>query len=172
MGVKRPRLSPQRGGAVPFLVLLPFLAACGGPSGEMRKQVNGMIAARNYDGALARVEQAKEASYGKKNQVLYYLDLGALQHDAGKFKESDESLDKSERRMEELYTKSVTKAAGTLLLNDNTTEYGGERFERAMVNVYRALNFTFLGDLEGALVEVRKLSRLLQEYADVYNGKK
>jgi len=172
MGVKRPRLSPRRGGAVPFLLLLPLFAACGGPSGSMRKQVNGLIAARDFNGAQALTEKAKEASYGRKNQVLYYLDLGAIQHDAGKFRDSDESLDKAERRMEELYTKSVTKAAGTLLLNDNTTEYAGERFERAMVNAYRALNYTFLGDLEGALVEVRKLSRLLQEYADVYNGKK
>jgi len=138
----------------------------------MRKQVNGLIAARDFNGALALTEKAKEASYGRKNQVLYYLDLGAVQHDAGKFKESDESLDKAERRMEELYTKSVTQAAGTLLLNDNTTEYAGERFERAMVNVYRALNYVFLGDQENALVEVRKLSRLLQEYADVYNGKR
>ncbi|MBI2384903.1 MAG: hypothetical protein HYV14_02700 [Elusimicrobia bacterium] len=172
MGVTRPRLSPRRGGAVRFLLVLPLLAACGGPSGEMRKQVNGLIAARDFAGAQARIEKGKEPSYGRKNQVLYYLDLGAVQHDAGKFKESDQSLDKAERRMEELYTKSVTRAAGTLLLNDNTTEYAGERFERAMVNAYRALNFTFLGDLEGALVEVRKLSRLLQEYADVYNGRK
>jgi hypothetical protein len=138
----------------------------------MRKQVNGLIAARDFNGAQALTEKAKESSYGRKNQVLYYLDLGAIQHDAGKFKDSDESLDKAERRMEELYTKSVTKAAGTLLLNDNTTEYAGERFERAMVNAYRALNYVFLGDQENALVEVRKLSRLLQEYADVYNGKK
>ncbi|MDP3543861.1 MAG: hypothetical protein Q8T11_15445 [Elusimicrobiota bacterium] len=154
-----------------FLPLLVLLAACGGPSGSMRKDVNGLLAARNFDGAQARVEKAKESSYGKKNQVLYYLDLGAVQHDAGRFKESDASLDKAERRMEELYTKSVSKAAGTLVLNDNTTEYAGERFERAMVNAYRALNYVFLGDQENALVEVRKLSRLLQEYADTLHGK-
>ena len=172
MGVNRPRLSFQRGGAVFFLPLLFLLAACGGPSGSMRKEVNGLIAARDYDAAQARTEKGKTSSYGRKNQVLYYLDLGAIQHDAGKFKDSDLSLDNAERRMEELYTKSVSKAAGTLVLNDNTTEYAGGRFERALVNVYRALNYIFLGDQENALVEVRKLSRLLQEYADAYNGKK
>ena len=171
MGVKRPRLSPKKGGAVLFL-LFPLFAACGGPSGEMRKAVNGMIASRAYDAAQARIEKEKEGSYGKKNQVLYYLDLGAVQHDAGKFKDSDESFDKAERRMEELYTKSVSKAVGTLIINDTTTEYAGARFERAMVNAYRALNYSFLGDRENALVEIRKLSRLLQEYADVYGAKK
>ncbi|MBI4061813.1 MAG: hypothetical protein HY403_10310, partial [Elusimicrobia bacterium] len=138
----------------------------------MRKAVNGMIAGRAYDAAQARIEREKEISYGRKNQVLYYLDLGAVQHDAGKFKDSDASLERAERRMDELYTKSVSRAAGTLILNDNTTEYAGSRFERAMVNVYRSLNYAFLGDRENALVEVRKLSRLLQEYADVYGPQK
>ncbi len=172
MGVTRPRLSFRRGGAASFLSLALLLCACSGPSGGMRKAVNGMIAGRAFDAAQARIEKEKEISYGRKNQVLYYLDLGAVQHDAGKFKESDQSLDKAERRMEELYTKSVTRAAGTLILNDATTEYRGARFERAMVNAYRALNYAFLGDRENALVEIRKLSRLLQEYADVYGAKK
>lgn len=169
MVVKRPRLSLAKGGAVAFLTLA--LGACSGPSGSMRKSVNAKLAARDFAGAEALTVAAKESAYGRKNQVLYYLDLGAIQHDAGKFKESDENLDKAERRMEELYTKSVSRAAGTLMVNDNTTEYAGERFERALVNAYRALNFTFRDDLEGALVEVRKLSRLLQEYADVYGAK-
>jgi len=171
MDVLRPRLSPRRGGAISFFILPLLLGACGGPSGEMRKQVNGMIAGRSYEAAEKRIEKEKEASYGKKNQVLYYLDLGAIQHDAGKFKESERSFDIAERRMEELFTKSVSKAAGTLILNDTTTEYAGARFERAMVNAYRSLNYAFLGDRENALVEIRKLSRLLQENADVYGGK-
>ncbi|OGR99318.1 MAG: hypothetical protein A2V88_03830 [Elusimicrobia bacterium RBG_16_66_12] len=169
MGGRRPRLSILRGGAVVFLACL--LAACGGPSGSMRKEVNGLIAARDFAGAEARIVKEKQGSYGKKNQVLYYLDLGAVQHDGGKYKESDQSFETAETRMEELFTKSVSKAAGTLLLNDNTTEYAGERFERALVNVYRALGYLFRSDREGALVEIRKLSRLLQEYADVYGAK-
>lgn len=170
MGSKRPRLSLMRGGAVLFL--LPLLAACGGPSGEMRKAVNGMIAGRAYDQAIARIQKEKEGSYGRKNQVLYYLDLGAVQHDAGRYKDSDQSFDKAERRMDELYTKSVSRAAGTLILNDTTTEYRGARFERAVLNVYRALGYAFQGNQDEALVETRKLSRLLQEYADVYGIKK
>ncbi len=169
MDVTRPRLSLVKGGAVAFLV--PLLAACGGPSGTLRKDVNASLAGRDWAAAEKKTVAAKQSSYGKKNQVLYYLDLGAIQHDAGKFKESDESLDKAERRMEELYTKSVTRAAGTLMVNDTTTEYAGERFERALVNAYRALNYVFLGNHDEALVEVRKLSRLLQEYADVYGAK-
>ncbi len=149
---------------------LLLLGACSGPSGEMRKEVNAKIAAGDYAGAEAKIIGEKTASYGAKNAVLYYLDLGAVQHDGGKYKESDQSLAVAESRMEELYTKSVSKAAGTLLLNDNTVDYAGERFERALVNVYRALDYLWQGDREGSLVEVRKLVRLLQEYADTYGA--
>lgn len=134
----------------------------------MRKELNAKIAAGDYAGAESRIERDKLTSYRAKNSVLYYLDLGAVQHDGGKYKESDQSLGAAESRMEELYTKSVHKAAGTLLLNDNTMDYAGERFERALVNVYRALDYLWLGDRENALVEVRKLSGLLQMYVDQY----
>ena len=87
MGVSRPRLSIARGGAVLFLGCLS--AACSGPSGSMRKEVNSMIAGRDFARAEKRLASALDSSYGRKNQVLYYLDLGAVQHDAGKFKEID-----------------------------------------------------------------------------------
>ncbi|MDE2510762.1 MAG: hypothetical protein KGL74_06545 [Elusimicrobia bacterium] len=136
----------------------------------MRRQLNADLAAGKYDKAEAKIEGAKLSSYGEKNQVLYYLDLGAVLHDGGKYKESDQNLALAERRMDELYTKSVSKEAGRFLLNDNTVEYAGERFERALVNVYRALDYLLGGDKENALVEIRKLSRLLQEYSDRYGA--
>lgn len=136
---------------------------CAGPSGATKKGLNSLIAARDYAGAEKFLESAKLTQYGKKNLVLYYLDKGAVLHDAGKYKESDGSFDMAEKRMEELYTKSVSKAAGTMLLNDNTVDYAGEPFERAMTNVYRALNYVFLGLPEEALVESRKVETFLEE---------
>ncbi len=166
MGVKRPLLSTVKGGAVLFPLAAVLFGACSGPSSALRKSVDAKIALGDYPGAEAIVLGAKEGSYGKKNRVLYHLDLGAVQFDGGKYKDSDQNFAMAESDMDELYTKSIHQAAGTLLLNDNTVDYAGERFERALVNVYRALNYLFLGRKDDALVEVRKLSILLQEYAD------
>jgi hypothetical protein len=132
----------------------------------MRKAVNVKLAAGDYAGAEAVLQGAKDGSYGKKNRVLYSLDLGAVQHDAAQYKESDRNFADAETEMDALYTKSLHQAAGTMLLNDNTVDYAGERFERALVNVYRALNYLYLDSRDDALVEIRKLSRLLQENAD------
>ena len=166
MDGKRPLLSAIKGGAVSFPLLILLLSACAGPSGSMRKKVDAKIAAGDYAGAESVISDNKLISYGSKNRVLYHLDLAAVQFDAQKYKDSDQNLATAEEDMDALYTKSLHQAAGTLLLNDNTVDYAGERFERAFVNVYRALDYLFSGDRENALVEIRKLSRLLQEYSD------
>ncbi|MBI3551052.1 MAG: hypothetical protein HY077_00920 [Elusimicrobia bacterium] len=150
-----------------------LLCGCGsGPSGSSKKQINTLLAQQNFSAAEQFVDGLKESEYKKKNMVLFYLDKGLIEHHEGKYKESDQSLDAAEKRMEELFTKSVTKTAGMLVLNDNTVDYAGEPYERALTNVFRALNFVFLNQPEEALVESRKVEQFLQELNDRLGGKK
>ena len=153
-------------------VLICAVAGCqSGPSGSYKKKINVEFAAQNYTLALQDIDKAKEGEYGKKNMVLYYLDRGTVLHHDGKYQESDDAFDKAERHMVELYTKSITKAAGLLVLNDATTDYSGEPFERALTNVYRAFNWLFQGKLDEALVEARKAGIFLDELNRMLEGK-
>jgi hypothetical protein len=145
--------------------------ACAGPSRSYRSGLNSMLAASDYAGARAEIEKAKTREYRAKNAVLYYLDLGMVQHYAGEYKESDASFDNAERRMEELFTKSVSRRAGTFLLNDNTVKYPGEVFERALMNTFRALNYVFLGAGDEALVEARKVTAYLGRFNEFMEGR-
>jgi hypothetical protein len=147
------------------------LSACGGPSVRNKKAVNGYIAGEKYPEAETYLELIKNVEYGPRNAVLYHLDLGTIQHHEGKFRESDGNFDAAERRMDELYTKSVTKATGMLVLNDNTADYAGEPYERVLLNVFRALNYVFLGKKAEALVESRKVERFLQELRDTVGAR-
>jgi tetratricopeptide (TPR) repeat protein len=147
-------------------------AGCGGPSSVSKRTVNGFLAQRQYAQAEAYLDAEKESEYGKRNMVLYYLDKGLVQHHAGKFKESDASFDMAERRMDELYTASLSKAAGLLVINDQTMDYAGEPFERALTHVCRALNYVFLGNHDEALVESRKVERFLTELGDRAGSRK
>ncbi len=148
-----------------------FMAACAGPARNYRTNLDSLLAAGNYAGAQADIEKNKRTEYSKKNAVLYYLDLGMVQHDADLYKESSDSLGSAERRMEELFTKSIHRAAGTFLLNDNTTEYPGEIFERVLANAFRALDYVFLGRTDDALVEARKVTAYLTRYNGYMQGK-
>ncbi|MBI5882940.1 MAG: hypothetical protein HZB91_07545 [Elusimicrobia bacterium] len=151
-----------RGRALLPALALFILAACG-PSVATKRTLNTFIASKNYAGAEEHLQKVKESQYAKKNAVLYYLDLGTLQHHAGKFKDSDASFEKAENRMRELYTKSATKAVGSMMINDMTTDYAGEAFERALTHVFRGLNYVFLNDIEEALVESRKVEVFLEQ---------
>lgn len=156
-----------------FLIFTILCAGCqSGPSGESKRQVNAFIAQGQYAQAEAYLDAEKDSGYGQKNTVLFYLDKGAVQHDEGKYKESDASFDLAEQRMDELYTKSITKAGGMLLLNDNTVDYAGEPFEHALLNVYRALNYVLLNQPDEALVESRKVERFLTELNDKLGDRK
>jgi len=144
--------------AVFGFALAMTLCACAGPSRAYKERLQGMMAANNYDGAIAEINNSKDKEYSRKNAVLYHLDVGMVEHDAGKYPQSDTDLDAAEKRMDELYTKSVSRAVGTVLINDNTTEYAGEPYERALLNIFRSLNFICLDRLDDAAVEARKVT--------------
>jgi hypothetical protein len=148
-------------------VALALLAAgCSTPNTAFRNHVGGMIAEGNPAGAVAAIEEGRLTKYGEGNRVLYWLDLAAVRHDARQYDESDILLDRAEQRMEELYTRSLSKATGTVLVNDATEDYAGEPHERALLHVFRALNFAFRNKLDEAVVEARKVTAFLEQYGE------
>ncbi|NNF05283.1 MAG: hypothetical protein HKN21_00850, partial [Candidatus Eisenbacteria bacterium] len=61
-----------------------------------------------------------------------------------------------------LYTRSLTQEALSLLTNDRTRDYRAPRFERVLIPYFRAWNYIEQGDVEGALVEARKINERLE----------
>lgn len=152
-----------------LLVLALVLSGCAMSTGFYRN-VDTDVAARRFQKA-AEVVNANRARYGKNSAVLYNLEEGLLLHYAEDYRLSTEHLASGEREMDELYTKSISKIAGSFVLNDNELPYQGEDFEKVYVNLFMALNYAELGSLEDALVEARKVDLKLKEYSQQYNGK-
>lgn len=146
-----------------------FLSSCGISTG-FYKSLDADVATGDYGDALETVRDHREA-YGDKSSVLYHLDMGLLHHYAGQTDSSTAYLLAAEREIEELYTKSISLEAMSLLLNDNVLPYEGEDFEKVLVNVFLALNFAEKGEEDEAVVEARKVDLKLREYARQYEGK-
>jgi len=108
--------------------------------------------------AIVRGQEDKTPIYSEGNAISLYLDKGLLEHYAGNYANSSNDLQFAERLIEEAYTKSVTEGFFSFILNDNTKNYPGEDFEDIYINVFNALNYYNRGSIEGALVEIRKLS--------------
>ena len=141
-----------------FLVLASLLGC--GISRELTATVDELNAKGEYTQARVYVEEhAKD--YGKRNRLLYQLDRGMLAFSAGEFREAIQAFEEAEWIMDELYTISLSQEATTFLINDNTAPYRGEDFESVMVNLFLALSYANLSQLEEALVEARKVDSKL-----------
>jgi hypothetical protein len=111
----------------------------------------------------------KNSIYNKKNDISFYLDRGMLNHYAGNYAASNSDLQEAERLIEEAFTKSISNKFAVLAVqNPYNQDYPGEDFENIYVNVFNALNYYHLGDLENALVEVRRINEKLVYIRDGY----
>jgi hypothetical protein len=155
MGVGRTGLIPLF-----FSLLWLFLFSSCAPSITHYPRINQSLLVGDYDSAYREVTQSKEA-YTWRNAVLYYLDEGIISHFAGRYAESNRSFFWAESIMDELYTRSISREVASFVISDNTIPYRGEDFERAMVNLFLALNYAGLGSWEDAVVEARKVDNKL-----------
>ena len=123
----------------------------------------------NFQGAVDKFESEKK-NFGDKDRLLYFLDSGALYHYVQNYELSNTRLSLAETAAEELFTRSVSRAGASLLLNDNTLEYAGEDYEILYTNLLKALNFMALHDFDDAFIEIKrsnlKLQLLEQKYAE------
>ncbi len=128
-----------------------------------------MLARADYSAAIARIDSTRHKAYPPKDRVLYYLDIGMLHHWNGDYKKSNEYLEQAERAIEENFTKSVTRATTSLLLNDNALAYAGEDYEDIYLNAFKALNYLALGQNDDAWVEVRRIDNKLAQLGSKYD---
>lgn len=152
-------MNPGSPRATAFLAvaLLFSLSSCA-PALQLR--VNSLVVAHNLDGASAALG-GNPSVYGKNNELLYWLDRGMVEQCAERYAESIQSFARAQRKFDELYTKSVTKTAGTWLLNDYAAPYRGDDYEYTLINIFQAVNYVMLGEYNEALVEARDMDSKL-----------
>lgn len=159
------------GSSLVGLLALWLVVGCGSVKTNkgFYQPITAELRAGNYDSVLVQVEQAHEkGKWGEKDRFVYYVDAGLANHYAGRFDSSNVYLSQAEIAAEELYTKSVSRAVASMLLNDNVLEYAGEDFEILYTNIMMCLNYLQKGDYEGAFVEVRRANQKLDVLEDKY----
>lgn len=164
-----PRSRLARGAAA--LAATAVLAGCGVKQ-SYYKDLESYIVKNQYAAAQQHVQKEPDKTYPERDRLLYYFDLAMTAHLAGDYAKSNEALYAAEKAIEDLYSKSVSKQAASFLVNDNVKEYAGEDFEMVVVHVIAALNYVFMGQLDDALVEARKVDLKLKVVAERTGGKK
>lgn len=156
---------------VAFFILMGVFVltgiSCSLNAPSIQPQVNGLVVANRLEKAL-KVLNSQPHAYGPNNELLFLLDKGLILHLAKHYPESIETLAQAQRKIDALYTKSLTRIAGSWIYNDYTAPYQGEDFEHVLVNVFQALNYVGLGQIGEALVEARDVDSKLNVINSLY----
>ncbi len=149
-----------------ILVLIAFVSLAGcGPSANRYLLIEQSLLTGDPQRAVTLVEQT-EKEYGAKGRLLFEMDRGMVLQLAGNYQQSSTVLEQAEEEVERLYTRTIRSETAAFLTNDNTLPYEGDAYEHVMINVVKALNYAVQGQLDEALVEVRRIDHRLNVLSD------
>jgi uncharacterized protein len=133
--------------------------------------VDALMSQRKYAAAADALSSPEgQTAYKKQDAVLFYLDVGMLQHLAANHEGSTHCLDEAERLIEANFSKSVSSAAASFLLNDTVLEYSDETYEDLYINVFKALDYAALDKFDDAFVEIHRVGDKLNALDDKYGS--
>lgn len=165
-GLPTPSSGRSRRNSFCLPVIAAFLSGCASYQLKVNEARESLESSPN-----AAVEQLQPlAMENNKDQLVYLLDYATALQQAKRFKESAEAFQKAERIADIQDYHSVSKITTSLLLSEEMLQYKGDDFEKVMINAMNSINYLELGDLDGALVEVRRLNNKLYRYK--YEAKK
>ncbi len=99
-----------------------------------------------------------------KDQLVYLLDYATALQAAKNYKESTKQFLIADKMAELKDYHSVSKQVSSLVLNEEMVQYKGDDYEKLLINAMLAINFLSVDDLDGALVETRRLIEKLEHY--------
>ena len=151
----------------PILLLLFALAstsACASNALPYARIERALVDGNPAEGVA--ILEKTQGVYGSRSEALYLMDKGMIQHLAGHYTDSIQSLSKAEALTEDLYTRRIRSEVEAFLTSDNALPYEGEEFEKVLLNVLMAVNYAQLGLWDDALVEARKVDHKLTVLSD------
>lgn len=118
------------------------------------------------DAALRLIESRRFSS----DRLLRKLQTAVVLHQAGRFRASNAAFAWAEQEADRRWTRSLRRAAGSLLLSDRTLAYLPSEAEMLAIPRYRMLNHLALGERDEAAVEARRASRLADRIEEQTGG--
>lgn len=117
-----------------------------------------------YSGRLAEAdEQLTNQHIPNRDEVLFLMERGTIEQAQGDYTESTATFISAYDRLVELETYSVSRGAGSLVINDQIKDFVGAPFERTLLHTLTAHNHFSLGKWDEAAIEARRILASLSE---------
>ena len=157
----------HRIGALAGLLLMLFLFSCAGYNARIARYYE-QVTQQRHEKAYDILDNTKLLRL-ERNRLLYLLEKGKMAHLLHQYDSSNRYFNEADLFIEDARGSAKDIALGTLL-NPMMQTYRGEDFEKFMVHYYKALNYLYLGQMEDALVEARRISLRSYAQSDKTNG--
>lgn len=148
------RVGSPSGIYILFLSLV-ILTSCASYQTKVKGAVRDMRSGRTESAAASLKPLAEKEG---NDQLAYLFDYATVLQLDGKYEESTKAFLKADKLAEFKDYHSITKIAGSLIVNEEMVQYKGENYEKVLINAYLAINFLLQNNLEDALVETRRLN--------------
>ncbi len=145
-----------------FGLLLWLLAGCAGYSDNFAP-IAAELAGHKLDAALELLDKKEPPA---RDRLLRLMNRGMLLRLKGSFSASNQEFAAAKQLVEQLNALSLREQTTALIVNDTARSYAGAPYEQVMLNLYSALNYLNLGQLDAARVEALQVDLLLGELAD------
>ena len=143
--------------AVLTVLSLPYVTGCNVPKDHLTK-FNRHFEKLDYENSVLFAEKKMHKRGKPKGEdLLWALQLGAVERIRGDYEKSTAWFDKAEEMLKYYDEQSkIGDSLGSVIASDNVVPYKGEEYDGVMINTYKALNFMAEGKTDLARVEFNR----------------
>ena len=117
-----------------------------------------------YAGRLDEAEATMaNRRFPRRDEVLFLMERGTIFQAQGNLEASSADFIAAHDRLVELETRSLSRGAGSLVINDAIRNFTGAPFERTLLHAMTAHNHLALGHWDHAAVEARRIVRTMAD---------
>ena len=122
----------------------------------------------DYDLALESLKKSG-MEHRSADRLLWRLEAATILDRKGETEKSRKLWFEADQIADELFTLSYSKTAASLIVNESSTDYDGEDYEKVAIHSMLAHQYIGEGKLDEARVEARKINSKLAEINQKYD---
>ena len=125
-------------------------------------KVDSNISNGKYSEAQTELQKYAKRIYSSKDNLLFLLDNGILDHFRNDTQSSNKNLSQAEQLIEKYSAISVMQNVGSYFQNDLVMDYAGEDYEDIYTNIFMSLNYIRQNNIQESMVEIRRFDNKLK----------
>lgn len=137
-----------------ILLSITLITACQSYTQENQKIRNDLYAGK-YKEATTQLNESSLATEAR-NYALFGMEKGMLLYLQGEYSNATKQWMQSDRKLDDLYTTSISKTTASFVVNDSMSDYTGEAHERVLIPIFSSIAFFANNDQNNSLVMIRR----------------